>query len=65
MLLSQILTSFILGLHHEQNRPDRDNFIYINWNNIERSMQYNFNKQSSSNIDSKGNLTFTLSHFYG
>ncbi|XP_066924251.1 hatching enzyme 1.2-like [Clytia hemisphaerica] len=43
-----------IGLHHEQNRPDRDNFISINWNNIERSMQYNFNKQPAHNIDSKG-----------
>lgn len=43
-----------IGLYHEQSRPDRDSHVTIVWNNIQKSMQYNFNKQRASNIDSKG-----------
>lgn len=35
-----------LGFEHEQNRPDRDQYIYVNINNVRKSFQYNFNKES-------------------
>jgi len=35
------------GFFHEQSRQDRDNHIQINWNNIQTSMQYNFQKYRS------------------
>ncbi|XP_055324074.1 hatching enzyme 1.2 isoform X2 [Sitodiplosis mosellana] len=36
-----------LGFFHEQNRSDRDDFVFINWNNVRAGTQSNFDKQSS------------------
>ncbi|GAB6031019.1 hypothetical protein CHUAL_007837 [Chamberlinius hualienensis] len=41
----------ILGFWHEQNRPDRDNYITIMWNNIMEDNRHNFYKYSSDKID--------------
>ncbi|XP_073254457.1 high choriolytic enzyme 1-like [Porites lutea] len=43
-----------LGLWHEQSRPDRDSYVTINWNNIQRGMAYNFHKYDTNRIDSRG-----------
>lgn len=43
-----------IGLYHEQSRPDRDQYVEILWSNIKGGMDFNFRKQSSSNIDSLG-----------
>ncbi|KAK3710383.1 hypothetical protein QZH41_012310, partial [Actinostola sp. cb2023] len=43
-----------LGFYHEQSRPDRDQYVTINWNNINSNMKFNFNKYPRSTIDSLG-----------
>jgi len=34
-----------IGLHHEQCRPDRDNALVIQLQNVERNMRFNFDKK--------------------
>jgi astacin len=34
----------VIGFFHEQSRPDRDDFLQINLQNVESSMAHNFNK---------------------
>ncbi|MEP1487817.1 MAG: M12 family metallopeptidase [Algibacter sp.] len=36
-----------LGFYHEHTRPDRDDYININWNNIESKYRSNFDKSIS------------------
>ncbi|ETN76285.1 astacin [Necator americanus] len=37
-----------LGFYHTQSRSDRDSYIYINYGNVDGSLQYNFQKLSTS-----------------
>jgi len=41
-----------IGLYHEQNRPDRDNYIKIHKSNVQQGLYYNFQKEY--NVDSLG-----------
>ncbi|XP_057297970.1 zinc metalloproteinase nas-4-like [Hydractinia symbiolongicarpus] len=43
-----------LGIYHEQSRPDRDDYITVQWENIGESRKFNFKKQKASIIDSFG-----------
>ncbi|KAJ7393766.1 hypothetical protein OS493_003425 [Desmophyllum pertusum] len=43
-----------LGFYHEQSRPDRDEYVTINWDNIVESEKVNFAKYGPSRIDSLG-----------
>ncbi len=37
-----------IGFHHEQTRPDRDNYVSILYQNIIRGTEYNFQRYSTS-----------------
>lgn len=43
-----------LGFYHEQSRPDRDNYVYIHFENINPGSRFNFNKYTTDTIDSLG-----------
>merc|ERR1719199_1644042 len=36
----------MLGMWHEQSRPDRDNSVTIHWDNIESGKSHNFDKKN-------------------
>ena len=49
----------IIGLFHEQSRPDRDTFVEILWDNIKENQMTNFNKHSRAKIN-----TFQVKYDY-
>lgn len=40
----------VLGFFHEHNRPDRDDYVEIHWDNIASGAKKNFKKQPHSNL---------------
>lgn len=43
-----------IGFQHEQTRPDRDGFVYINTANIQSGVEYNFMRYSSNQVNNYG-----------
>jgi len=43
-----------LGLHHEQSRPDRDDYVTVNYDNIQKGTEINFKKYSFSQVNGLG-----------
>ncbi|CAF1462216.1 unnamed protein product [Adineta steineri] len=50
----------VLGMYHEQSRPDRDSYVSIQWANIDSAYTNNFVKYSDSQAD-----TLMTSYDYG
>ena len=39
-----------LGMRHTQQRSDRDNYVRINWDNLDEDEYYNFQKANTTNF---------------
>ncbi|GFR70194.1 metalloendopeptidase [Elysia marginata] len=44
----------VLGLHHEHNRPDRNSYVKINWENIKDTRVENFFKEAYKDVNLYG-----------
>ncbi|XP_053720411.1 high choriolytic enzyme 1-like [Synchiropus splendidus] len=51
-----------LGFQHEQTRSDRDQYVRINWENINPQMAYNFYKQTTNNLNTPYDYT-SIMHY--
>uniref|UniRef100_A0A183BY23 Metalloendopeptidase n=1 Tax=Globodera pallida TaxID=36090 RepID=A0A183BY23_GLOPA len=55
-----------LGLEHEHQRPDRDRFIRIHWENVEADKHLNFEKIPQTDVDLYHNYDYhSLMHYDG
>lgn len=55
-----------IGFWHEQSRPDRDQYVEILWENIDKDMEGQFNKYKHSKVDSMGfDYDYTSLMHYG
>jgi len=53
-----------VGLWHEQSREDRDNFVRINWENVEEGKEHNFD-QHITDGDDLGEYDYCSTMHYG
>uniref|UniRef100_A0A672Q1Z3 Metalloendopeptidase n=1 Tax=Sinocyclocheilus grahami TaxID=75366 RepID=A0A672Q1Z3_SINGR len=42
-----------LGFHHEHTRSDRDQYIWINWQNIPQASAHNFQIKDTNNLNTR------------
>uniref|UniRef100_A0A1B6E272 Metalloendopeptidase n=2 Tax=Clastoptera arizonana TaxID=38151 RepID=A0A1B6E272_9HEMI len=43
-----------LGLYHQQSAPNRDDYVTVNWDNIEPDHKHNFDKYNTSTVTDYG-----------
>ncbi|HEX2027452.1 MAG TPA: M12 family metallopeptidase [Nitriliruptorales bacterium] len=55
--------SHAFGLWHEQSREDRDQFVTINWQNIQAGREHNFNQHITDGDDIGGYDYGSLMHY--
>ena len=53
-----------IGFHHEQNRSDRDNYVAIQWGNIQSGWSSQFNKNSYT-LNQQGTYDYSSVMHYG
>ncbi|XP_055344966.1 astacin-like metalloprotease toxin 2 [Paramacrobiotus metropolitanus] len=44
----------VLGFLHEHTRPDRDNYVNINWENIPEGFEHNYRKRGDDDVTVSG-----------
>ncbi|XP_023230424.1 astacin-like metalloprotease toxin 1 [Centruroides sculpturatus] len=54
-----------LGFYHEQNRPDRDNYLIIHWENIKEGEEVNFERLSPDKITIYNDFDYESIMLYG
>jgi len=49
-----------LGFYHEHNRSDRDQYVKINWENVNQYFVFNFKKKDTNNLDTPYDYTSVM-----
>nr|WCC59848.1 astacin-like metallopeptidase 2 isoform X1 [Hottentotta saulcyi] len=55
----------LIGLHHEHNRVDRDDYLLIHWENMKKGMKKQFIKVNRSNADTTEKFDYKSIMLYG
>ncbi|XP_023238474.1 astacin-like metalloprotease toxin 5, partial [Centruroides sculpturatus] len=55
----------VVGLYHEHTRPDRDDYLIIHWNNIQKGMETQFSKRNNSDFDTSVEFDYESIMLYG
>nr|AMO02542.1 astacin-like protein metallopeptidase 20 [Tityus serrulatus] len=55
----------VVGLYHEHNRSDRDDYLTIHWNNIKKGMEIQFIKVNDSDFDTVDKFDYNSIMLYG
>ncbi|XP_028432361.1 high choriolytic enzyme 1-like [Perca flavescens] len=53
-----------LGFLHQHTRSNLDNYVTINWANIDPQRAYNFDKQVTNNVNTPYDYTSIMHHFF-
>ena len=49
-----------LGVHHEQSRPDRDRYLYLNLHNAWPKMKHNFDKETWISLSRTASASYDM-----